>query len=155
MGDFRPRNNKNKFKVYAHYCSDGLFYIGATSKTYRHRDAYGRHNAWKKRASNYWFSSVLIDNLSKEDASEIEELAIRTWGDLLSNQRGGGFSGYSFNHKQKTKDKLGRKVIDKSNGRIYASVTSCAKDIGITRSKLKHQLRGTVKNKTTIVYYEE
>ena len=144
MGDFR---------VYAHYGSDGLFYIGATSKLYRHSDSYGRHKAWKHRAKDGWFSVILVDEITKDDASEIEELAIRSWGCYLANQRQGGFSGYSFSHSQETKNKIGRSVIDVSNGKIYESVKSCAEDIGMSRSKLKHQLRGTVINKTTIEYY--
>lgn len=143
------------FIIYGHYNDNGLFYVGATSKKYRHKDSYGRSEKWKAKAKNGWYSLILADGLSKKDASEIEALIVSSYKKSLANIRDGGFYGYTFNHTQKTKNKLGRKVYNTITGVVYPSVTKCAESMGITRSKLKHQLRGTVINKTNINYYEE
>ena len=143
------------FRVYGHYNDKGLFYVGATSKKYRHKDSYGRSDKWNAESKNGWYSLILAEGLSKEDASDIESLIVSSYGDSLTNVREGGLYGYSFNHTQATKNKIGRKVYDTVTRTVYPSVTECAKSLGITRQKLKHQLRGTVINKTNIKYYEE
>ena len=142
------------FRVYGHYNDKGLFYVGATSKKYRQNDSFGRSDNWKSEAENGWYAVVIAKGLSKEEASEMEELLVSVYRGSLTNLRDGGLFGTSFKHTEMTKDSLGRKVYDTVSGKIYPSVTKCALDIGMTRQKLKHQLRGTVINKTNIKYYE-
>lgn len=149
MGDYRL------YKIYAHYNNDGLFYIGATKKRYRQKDGHGRNSVWNEMAKNGWYYRILINNLTKEQASEIEELAVKSWFDILANMRDGGLFGTTWKHSEEAKDKLGRSVIDCDTGIIYPSVTKCADALGMTRVKLKHFLCGTVKNKTNVKYYDE
>ena len=142
------------FRVYGHYNDKGLFYVGATSKKYRHKDSYGRGDKWNAESKNGWYSLILAKGLCKEDASDIESLIVSSYRDSLTNNREGGFYGYSFKHTQNTKNKIGKNVYDTVTGTIYPSITKCAESLGMTRQKLKHQLRGTVINKTNIEYYE-
>ena len=142
------------FRVYGHYNNKGLFYVGATSKRYRHKDAYGRSDKWSKEARNGWYSVILSDGLSKEDASDVEELIVSVYRDSLTNLRDGGLFGTVWKHSQEAKDKIGKKVVDIETGMVFSSTVECAKFLNMSRSKLKHQLRGTVKNKTNIRYYQ-
>ena len=143
------------FSIYGHYNDKGLFYVGATSKTYRHKQYDGRSDEWKAAAKNGWHSLILAKGLSREDASDLESLIVSVYKDSLTNIREGGLYGYTFNHTQETKNKIGREVYDTVTGVVYPSLTKCAEALGMTYMKLKHQLRGTVINKTNIRYYGE
>jgi len=52
-------------------------------------------------------------------------------------------------------NRMARKVINNDTGKIYPTVTSAAKDMGLKYSTLAAMLCGQNPNKTSIIYYEK
>lgn len=60
----------------------------------------------------------------------------------------------SQNQKTKVRELFSKKVIDKSTGIIYNSITDCSLVFGITANSIGRYLNGKRKNKTNLIYYE-
>lgn len=66
-------------------------------------------------------------------------------------------------HTKETRDKMSkfhksyvaRKVIDTKTGIVYKSITEASKVFKVTSKTLSAYLLGTLKNKTTLIYYTE
>lgn len=71
-------NLENKFLVYAHFRKqdNSLFYIGSGTR-FRVNKITNRSKDWNKIVeSSEWYSKILVDNLEKNEAREIESLLI-------------------------------------------------------------------------------
>lgn len=66
----------NRFYVYIHINSNGdIFYVGEGTN-YRYSDKTGRNSEWKKHADGGYEYLILYDNLSKIEATKIENKVI-------------------------------------------------------------------------------
>lgn len=83
--DGKGRNFKNNSYVYRHRRLDNnqVFYIGVgTGQNYkRAKDKYSRNIYWKRitNITNYTIE-ILLDNVSQEEAYELEELLVKEYG---------------------------------------------------------------------------
>ena len=124
----------NKFYVYLHRkaTDNSVFYVGkGTGK--RAWKCTGRSQYWKNTAEKYGhIVDILFDNLSEEDAFQIEKdtiLELRYFGNNLCNmtEGGEGLSGLKLSDEHKQKISKGNKGRVKSN---------------IEREKLSKALKG-------------
>ena len=93
------KEDKNNFYVYLHRKkkNDEIFYVGKGIGV-RYKKSAGRSSYWSDVAlNNEWYATIIKDNLSEEDALELESIIIRTIGlENLCNQNyfKGGKYGY-------------------------------------------------------------
>ena len=164
--------------VYRHRRLDNnqVFYIGIGTEKRAYRKQ-GRNNLWKRVVNKYGYSvEILAKDLSWENACELETLLIEGYGRVnlktgnLVNMTIGGDGIKGFNHSEDTKLKMSvsakkrgvrpsnyfdycsRKLINIKTNKIYNSITSASKEVGIKRTTLNEMLCGTNKNKTNLRY---
>jgi hypothetical protein len=112
--------NKNKFYVYAMYNTNGLFYIGKGTGTRIYNKTKRSKAFLKQVAVGGYYYRILANNLSEEDAYELEELAIDLYGlDNLVNMLPGGIkSGSGRNMSGPANPRYGVKLNKKIKNKI-------------------------------------
>jgi hypothetical protein len=111
--------NDNRFYVYAYYSNNVVFYIGKGAGT----RIYNKTNRCKtfinKIKESNWHYIKLAENLTEEDAYELEEIIIETIGlNNLVNIVPGGLAKY----------KIGRNMQGINNPRYGAPVSEITKE---------------------------
>jgi hypothetical protein len=114
-------------KVYRHRRLNGdVFYVGMTTTELRPWDVMRRNDSWKEillQDGNFTVE-IVADNISKQDAYDLEMLLIQEYGrldlgtGLLTNHCDGGPSGsinLSFKTNEKRKKKMSKKMKGKNN----------------------------------------
>lgn len=100
--------NEDNFYVYLHRKKDNdkIFYVGK-GKNKRHKSVSGRNLHWKNTTLKHgWYSTIIQNKLTEEDALELEEFIIEVIGlKNLCNQNyfNGGRSGYTHSLESKQK----------------------------------------------------
>ena len=89
----------NNYLIYRHISSDtgNVFYVGIGCSKYRPYSKSGRNKYWHNIVNKHgYYVQILATNLSKDDACELEELLIQTYGRrdlgtwILVNMTNGG-----------------------------------------------------------------
>ena len=159
--------------LYRHRTKDTLepFYVGISSERTRPFLKKRRSSFWRNVESKHGRTvEILADNLSKDDACELEEFLIEEYGrrDLnngpLVNMTSGGehFKHSETSKKMMSEKKIGNKnsvgredpkktkVLDTSNNRIYDSISEAAKALGVHHATVSRWLSGKTKNKSSL-----
>ena len=179
------KKEENNWYVYLHRKPNcKTFYIGIGKTKKRLLSTLSRNNHWINTVlseNNSFYAQVVFENLSKEDACELEVFLIETYGVInLTNMTLGGETGVISNSKESIEKmkkshkgvKLlphhvkaiqdsrhygknhfaSREVKCSKTGIIYESVTEAAFMIGMKMRTLHAQLSGENRNKTTLTY---
>ena len=168
---------ENNVYVYRHRRLDTneIFYVGIGVKNRAYQTG-NRGDWWKKVISKTNYTvEIIIKNLSREDACELEIFLIQQYGrkcmkegPLINLSLGGGSnSGYKHTDnarknmsiaaknkpkvteetKLKSSTTKGMKVINIKTNVIYRSITHAANEFNISPTTLARFLKGTVKSK--------
>lgn len=161
----------NHFYVYLHKRkdTDEVFYVGKGSGNRAKNTKRNRY--WKRIAKKAGYTVEIVSkNLSEELAYQIEETLITLYkvNNLakanISLGGAGGMSGIPCPElaikraKEANSGKnsvVSKSVIDISNGKIWDTISSAAKDNNIKQPVLSRKLNGTRKNDTNLRYFEE
>lgn len=148
--------SEKKYLVYRHTAPNGKMYIGVTSlPTYkRWRYGYGYKNnpyffnAIQKYGWNNFKHEILLDNLTREEASLAEEIFITYWNltqkDKGYNINNGGLSNYEIS------DETRRKMSEAHKGKRHSDSTKekISKNHADV-SGINHPLYGTHRSEET------
>lgn len=149
---------KRDHYIYRHRRLDdfSVFYVGLGSgkKYARARSKSGRITHWKNIVNKVGYKvEILADNLTKDEACELEILLIATYGreDLglgrLVNLTDGGETNKGYVGDKVTYNK----VFDTETNEIHRCVVDLANLIGINHRTLQAKLDGTVANDTKYI----
>lgn len=171
--------------VYRHrrMSDNKVFYIGISNKNGRRSNSIHRRNPlWNNIKNKHGFySEILIENISQEEAFELEMFLISLYGridnntGILCNMTDGGEGSFGIKriHSEETKlkmsksaqgrimkesskklleDHFSKEVIDTSTNITYKSAKIAALKNNIKYSTLKCWLSGIRKNKSTFKY---
>lgn len=135
-----------KYVVYRHIVPNGKMYVGLTRmnpiKRWNYGNGYKDCTLFFRAINKYGWDNIqheiLLDNLTKEQASLAERLFIGYW-DLTNSDKGynleaGGFTGYDISdatrkkmsesaHKRKASDETKKKISITSTGRKHTEET--------------------------------
>lgn len=110
---------ENNYYIYRHRQKENLkvFYVGASKQENykRAKSKRGRNEGWKVHAENGFDVEIMIENLSYEDACELENFLIMSYGRLitgkgtLTNVKKGGEITKSYVMSDETKKKISQK----------------------------------------------
>ncbi len=119
-------NNYNNEKIYSVYVlkfPDNTAYIGITSHSVEIRwgkngkNYHKQPHIWEKIQKYGWDNiehSVIVKNLTRDQAESEERKLIAKFGDALLNQTTGGERGFTRTHTDETKEKLRQKNLGKT-----------------------------------------
>lgn len=105
-----------RYCVYTHIAPNGKIYIGITCQKperrwhggsgYRNQPKF--YNAIKKYGWANFFHGIILENLSEENASAIEQFLIREFDTINNgyNQTSGGIDGYTYAVNDTTRQKI-------------------------------------------------
>jgi len=169
--------------VYRHRRVDNneIFYIGIGKTNYRSIEKNNRNTYWYNITNKIDYKvEILYENLSEEDAKELEIFLIEIYGrkhlktGSLCNLTCGGDGRLDFKHSEESKLKMkksnkgvcnlarknalnanNKKVIDVDTNVIYNSITEACNLLGYNRHRIYDYLSGRRKNKTTLKYLLE
>ena len=142
--------------------NDQIFYVGKGTR-YRLNSTNCRNKYWKSTANKYGFySEKLIDNLTDDEAFELEELVCDVIGyDNLTNIAPAGLGGVgkmgsgvklSATRKANISNAMKKLVLDTSTGVFYSSATEAAIAYNINYRTLCAKLNGNSTNNTNLQY---
>jgi hypothetical protein len=125
-----------------------IFYVGKGANRGRAYDEYSRPKKWYDIVNKDYFDVEIISSgLSKEDAFELEALAIETIGfEKLTNLTKGGKGVLGFKHSKETKQKQSLSAkrrwdnVDYSKTAKLARATRCVK----RDEYFKHRITGEI-----------
>ena len=149
-------------RVYCHISDvdNSIFYVGAGGY-YRPTRKAQRTSAWKDIADKGYSVRILKDNLSQEDALELENLIIETIGyDNLTNTGAGRNTSWNkgLSYEKDTRNKISlnsamaKKVIDLGTGIVYRSLTQYCKENNVSYSRTHKILKGHQKGNVNVKY---
>ena len=155
-----------KIYVYIHKSvKEGkVYYVGIGTKRRAYSKAH-RNRAWHFHYDKYGLAVEIINELTREDAIEVEKELIHAFGKKntgaqlvnITDGGDGGFTGHNAGQFQKGVTSwnkgishIGKKVMDKKTGIIYNSIRHAAREVGMPPRTLHNQLTGKSKNRTSL-----
>lgn len=174
------------YRIYIHRDSNNqIFYVGCTKNKYRpNKKYYIRSNRplrsieWFEHCNNIFTVEIVADNLTEEQAYQMEIELIAKYGRqcdggiLVNNSIGGkyGYGGVNKKKSEESKQKMSinsigkykgvnnhksKQVICTVTGKIWECVRACAEENNLVYGTLIARLSGHIKNKTTFMYLDE
>ena len=144
---------KNNYSVYKHTDPNGKIYIGVAKDTIKRWAGGHGYNgqelgeAIKKYGWNNFKHEILFENLTKEEASNIERKLILEYDSTnpekgYNRRAGGGIGPWK------------RTVICLNTGEIFNSIEECSKKIGISSAKIGVCCRSKNNSNNSRSYYD-
>lgn len=162
------------YKIYLHRdINNQIFYVGCTKNIRRpylkfSNKLTNRSIEWFERCNNQFTVEIYKDNLTEEQAYQMEIELIAKYGrqcdgGILVNKSIGGNSANGMRHSNVSKEKISSKNTGFKNGRakqvictLTGKIWGCAKDCAIENNininTLRGQLNGHLKNNTSFEY---
>jgi len=126
--------NKNKYYVYGHYLEDGtLFYVGKGCGK-RHSNRFQRPKVWNEFVEGkVWYSKIIINNLSNNEALDKELETINKYKDIVINCKTANFivntdSILTSVCYDPTSSTCLRWIVNKYSGRKFSHINAKAGD---------------------------